>query len=838
MSLPNVPQIANLTQKEVPTSHSNLSLEDIGDNFSDTTKPISQRATHKNETVGNSRECLLHPCDKTYVGSNIRKSVNESLLSAFENPRDDKKIVESLRKHAADNHVSSDIYPECSKHSLPLSTACALNFPPYVISKLLETDPEKRLIEKDQDGWLPMQWAARCAYVDVMKVLFESMAKNKMEADIKPDSLSLLQIAVEYNLDNELIQFLVEKNPGSVYTSLSVINRCLKIVQFKSKDHCKSLIDECKHQHPLHACLLLSAGLMQCVRNEESQNPEQAEEDTKKAEKIEQFAYVMAQYCCDSGPLKDKDSQNWKNMDQLFSLAAELKLKFFVSQYMFTSRIWRLWYQPKGLKGDYSDYATIVKVLFDYTPSSRFFISSMLEKFPGFSMFLHRKNRRYVLMQVFSLMFLWVLWLYPLIVTSPTYSDSVHIVATVSVCATLLILPIEDSQIPACMRFTEHCISYMVFLILASTLPVQVGPGDLQPREIVIGYWLADICFSELIQWYGICQKQKYSQSTRHGRSNYGAAIEPFFFGSWKYLSDPWNVYDFISLYTAIAAGLARIFVYAGYENSYFTARESNTLYAFAIALLWGRLVKILTIFTLTGPLLIMVFTMIAKDLMQFCFLVILLELPFVSALSYLESVDGGNTDFATFRAASLSFFKVLIDNGAPEISSVSVYSAILYSVGIVLLVVLLLNLLVALFGQTFEDISKKALLEYLLQMTSLTHEWVRAPILPPPCTFVLQIRNTFLKTCLEKNQSETCLENNQSRPDSFFSRYTSSSDDTATPVFDRNHFESIAGELPGKQNDWGTRMLQNLEKLTQEKMESDFSKQFQKMLSQYKNSQ
>jgi hypothetical protein len=789
VNLPNVPQTADAgKEEEAPTYSSQLTI-------CDSEEPSENKTTGDSGTP-NSLETLLF---------SIKRSSG-------------KEIVDILRKESS---CSSDIYPIPSNQGddLPLSTACALNFSAEVISVLMEKNP-KCLKEEDRDGWLPIHWAARCADVHVMKALFKKIKyepNTKTKSQQKTDPPSLLQIAVDYNLDDRLIEFLIQVDPASAYSSFSVVCRCLKIPSFfESKrsdcenlpdackdEHCEKLLVACKDGHPLHACLLLSAGFMQCAKNERSQNSEQAEANIKMAEKIEQLAIVIAQYCADSERPKDEELKYWEKMDQLFTLASELKLTQFVSQRMFTSRIWRLWYEPKNMKGEYSDYATIGKNLSAHSPSNRMLIASILETFPGFSMFLIKKKRRYIVLHIILLIFLLVLWLYPLILTSPPYSDSFQIVATASACALLLILPIEDTQIPACMRFTEHCVSYMVFLISASTLPVQIGPGDLQPREIILGYWLLDICFSELIQWHDICRK--YSYSKKKGQSTYEAVIHRYFFGSWKYLSDPWNAYDFVSLYTAISAGLARVVVYAGYESSFFTARESNTLYAFAIALLWGRLVKILTIFTLTGPLLIMIFTMIVKDLMRFCFLVVLLELPFVSALSYLESVDGGNTDFATFSAASLSFFKVLIDSGAPEISTVSTYSAVLYSIGTLLLAVLLLNLLITLFGQTFDVISKKAMSEYLLQMMSLTHEWMRAPILPPPCTFALQIPSWSKNIKKNLNRLLHC----NSVSDSAVGSETGND----VPDFDGEHFKSIAGSLPENEGEWRRNMLQKLKK-------------------------
>jgi hypothetical protein len=92
-----------------------------------------------------------------------------------------------------------------------------------------------------------------------------------------------------------------------------------------------------------------------------------------------------------------------------------------------------------------------------------------------------------------------------------------------------------------------------------------------------------------------------------------------------------------------------------------------------------------------------------------------------------------------------LSFFKVVIDSGAPEIGDVTLSSAVLLSIGIVLLVVLLLNLLIALFSKTFDKIAENAIQEYVLEMASLTFEWTRAPRLPPPFNFALAFKEMMM---------------------------------------------------------------------------------------------
>jgi hypothetical protein len=198
-------------------------------------------------------------------------------------------------------------------------------------------------------------------------------------------------------------------------------------------------------------------------------------------------------------------------------------------------------------------------------------------------------------------------------------------------------------------------------------------------------------------------------------------------------------VYDVVALGTAVAAAVVRGFVHAGVGDA--TAAASNQLYGWALALLWGRLVNVLSVVSFIGPLLIMVLAMVFRDLSKFAFLVVLMELPFVAALYFLESGDGGNEAFATFPDSALSFFKIVIGQG-PDVSSVTASSSVLLSVGSVLLSVLLLNLLIAMFSKTFDTIVENSTQEYLLQKAQLTFTWARAPRMPPPLACALALRD------------------------------------------------------------------------------------------------
>jgi len=152
--------------------------------------------------------------------------------------------------------------------------------------------------------------------------------------------------------------------------------------------------------------------------------------------------------------------------------------------------------------------------------------------------------------------------------------------------------------------------SYFAFLVCLLQLPVLPAPGHPVNNlglEVFLAYWLFDICFSEAAELLDIMRK--------HRLTAFKAVA--------KYAEDPWNVYDVVALSTAIAAAVMRGLVHAGVGDA--TAAASNQLYAWALALLWGRLVNVLSVVSFIGPLLIMVLAMVFRDLSKFAFLVVLM---------------------------------------------------------------------------------------------------------------------------------------------------------------------------------------------------------------------
>jgi ankyrin repeat protein len=628
------------------------------------------------------------------------------LLKAYpEAAREKDKLYGKLPLHlAACNNSNVAVilellkaYPEAAREKekggrLPLHDVARNTSNVAVILGLLNAYPEA-VREKDEHGWLPLHLAAmNISNVAVISELLKAYPEAVREKD-KDENLPL-HLAAWSNSNVAVILKLLKVYPDALLASY-----------FQTKNNCLSALSQAgvlpysfiKCMHPLYVCIRLSAELMAFSRSQRSKEIRLANGADEKAAELEQLACAIARGCKDSSSFRQE-------MDDCLQLAADLKLKFFISEPACSRRIEKLWW------ADENDH-----------------IADMLI-FGGF----------------------W--WLSGL----------------------NFVFNIQQAVPPPLVRFLMNRASYFAFLVCLLQLPLLAGPGhpvNNSSLEIFLAYWLFDICFSEAAEFQDIMKKHRLTA----------------FDSVAKYAEDPWNVYDVVALSTAVAAAFVRCFVYAGVGNA--TAAASNQLYAWALALLWGRLVNVLSAVSLVGPLLIMVLTMVFKDLTKFAFLVALMELPFVAALYFLESGDGGNEAFATFPDSALSFFKIVIGQG-PDISSVTASSSVLLSVGSVLLSVLLLNLLIAMFSKTFDTIVENSTQEYLLQKAQLTFTWARAPRMPPPLACALVLRDWVMNMVAR----HVGIEN--SRAWCSFWEYDGALNaqrvEPPPPTFDKKHFYEI----------------------------------------------
>jgi ankyrin repeat protein/uncharacterized coiled-coil protein SlyX len=594
-------------------------------------------------------------------------AVISALLQAFPSDVRKKDGKEMLPLHWAAEYNSNEAvvavllkaYSDAAREKdqyglLPLHFAAKRSSNEAVVAVLLKAYPDAAR-EKDQYGLLPLHFAAkRSSYSS----LGESNSRNTNSAVItvllkaypdaareknKDGELPLhLRLADRYNPNVADIAELLKAYPDALHEKnrlgINLLQECLPALT--QMGDLPSKIMELS-THPLKTSIQLSAALMVLSRKQRSKDIRLADGADEKAAELEQLACAIARNVTDKKHLGQE-------MDDCLELAADLKLKFFISEPTCSRRIEKLWYNDK------IGFVIIIIWLFLNI------IYDWLEAIP-----------------------------------------------------------------PPMLRFLMNRASYLAFLVCLLQLPLQ-APDDAVPSirlEIFLAYWLFDICFSEAVEFRGIKNKHRLT----------------FLQTIAKYADDPWNIYDVISLSAAVAAAFVRGVVHAGVGDA--TAAASNQLYAWALALLWGRLVNVLSVVSFIGPLLIMVLVMVFRDLSKFAFLVVLMELPFVAALYFLESGNGGNEAFATFSDSALSFFKIVIGQG-PEIGSVTASSSILLSIGSVLLSVLLLNLLIAMFSKTFDTIVENSTQEFLLQKAQLTFAWKRAPRLPPPLASPVALRD------------------------------------------------------------------------------------------------
>jgi hypothetical protein len=542
---------------------------------------------------------------------------------------------------------------------LPISAACVMDQSLAVISKLMEAFPDHIRKKSESNGRLPLHWAAK--YKPSVAVMLELLKAYPEAAREKDNNGQLPLQMVLYSSSCS--------NVAVILVLLSAYPDALLVVDFQTKCDCLSGLSRAvdlpcsliKSLHPLHASICLSAELKTFSRSQRSKDIRLANGADENAADLEQFACAIAR-CCkeDTSSNGDQQRSRQKAMDDCLQLAADSKLKFFISEPACSHRIEELWWEKRAWFG-HGRIADLVGLSFAWYSGWNF------------------------------------------------------------------IFNIAELDPPPLIRFLMNRASYFAFLVCLLQLPVLAAPGDPVNNislEIFLAYWLFDICFSEAAEFLDIMKK--------HRLTAFKAVA--------KYAEDPWNMYDIVALSTAVAAAVVRGCVHAGVGDA--TAAASNQLYAWALALLWGRLVNVLSVVSFIGPLLIMVLAMVFRDLTKFAFLVVLMELPFVAALYFLESGDGGNEAFATFPDSALSFFKIVIGQG-PDVSSVTASSSVgLLSIGSVLLSVLLLNLLIAMFSKTFDTIIENSTQEYLLQKAQLTFTWARAPRMPPPVACALALKD------------------------------------------------------------------------------------------------
>ncbi|XP_078660979.1 transient receptor potential cation channel subfamily M member-like 2 isoform X2 [Branchiostoma floridae x Branchiostoma belcheri] len=283
--------------------------------------------------------------------------------------------------------------------------------------------------------------------------------------------------------------------------------------------------------------------------------------------------------------------------------------------------------------------------------------------------------------------------------------------------------------------FMHNVISYILFLCLYSVVILtefeqnEFGQNVLSPIDYVLAIWIFTLICEEIRQLI-----------TTEARSVSGKLLE--------YIGNYWNLFDLANIVTFIVAFVLRFF-----SETFIVAR---VLYSLNLMIFSFRLLHIFYINKEMGPKLIMIARML-KDLMFFIFILIIFILAYGVATqsilypneSRVGTVLQGIFHKAYFQIYGELFLEEIMNDGFNCVANNSEAMAtnqqrcpseegtyvVPVLLGLYMLVtnVLLLNLLIAMFGYTFEKVQENTDKIWKFQRYDLIKEYSDRPPLAPP---------------------------------------------------------------------------------------------------------
>ncbi|KAJ9605414.1 Calcium channel yvc1 [Cladophialophora chaetospira] len=197
-----------------------------------------------------------------------------------------------------------------------------------------------------------------------------------------------------------------------------------------------------------------------------------------------------------------------------------------------------------------------------------------------------------------------------------------------------------------------------------------------------------------------------------------------FYFGFWNAFNN--------CLYALLTASFVIRMIALGHSDNEKDdkRRELNALgyhiFCVAAPLFWGRLLLYLDTFRFFGAMLVVLKVMMRESLIFFALLVVVC-VGFLQAFIGLNQVEG--------NASITSFIVTAMANAvmqSPEFDGFDDYAhpfgLILYYLFTFVVMVILLNILIALYNSAYEDITENAIDEYMAMFAQKTLQFVRAP--------------------------------------------------------------------------------------------------------------
>ncbi|KAK3670864.1 Calcium channel yvc1 [Recurvomyces mirabilis] len=197
-----------------------------------------------------------------------------------------------------------------------------------------------------------------------------------------------------------------------------------------------------------------------------------------------------------------------------------------------------------------------------------------------------------------------------------------------------------------------------------------------------------------------------------------------------RYYLGFWNTFNSI-LYGLLTISFITRMIALGHDFGSAERRRMNELsydfLAFCAPMFWARMMLYLDGFRFFGAMLVILKVMMAESLIFFALLIVVL-IGFLQGFIGLDQADDNQLGAVGFIVKQM----VNAIMGSPEFDGwdrfAPPFGLILYYIYNFIIIVILLNVLIALYNSAYEDITENAIDEYLALFSQKTMQFVRAP--------------------------------------------------------------------------------------------------------------
>ena len=259
----------------------------------------------------------------------------------------------------------------------------------------------------------------------------------------------------------------------------------------------------------------------------------------------------------------------------------------------------------------------------------------------------------------------------------------------------------DRMRVPQYQNLVQMLISFVFLGLYTGVINTINREGDLDPVEVLLYFFTLGFILDEAGKLYKV------------GR---------FYLGFW-------NIFN-STLYTLLAVSFIFRVIGLGHPHGSKERINMNTLsyefLAFSAPMFWMRMLLYLDTFRFFGAMLVVLKVMMKESLIFFALLIVVL-VGFLQGFIGLDSVDLEINQLNLIVSAMLNAIMGdpdfdTWDNFGPP------FGLILYYIYNFLIIVILLNVLIALYNSAYEDISSNAIDEYLALFSQKTMQFVRAP--------------------------------------------------------------------------------------------------------------